>query len=204
MAVDWQVAMRPGQRRKLEPGTLAAWAERVKASIRAKVEHPFRDVKGGFGYAKSLPPSPIGGPLPGFGQEHGTVGLAAGPVQPEESPTLDSGRLTQGGNGPRLRPQPEKGPIPGAKEPDPGQIGRRTTLPKHCPSQTPAKPPLFRASLNQHQFPNSSPNSNVRSTVRLAATMLRSFVQSFVQFRTSVIMFRLALRAGICFGAWNV
>ena len=52
LAVDWQVAMRPGQRRKLEPGTLAAWAERVKASIRAKVEHSFRDVKGGFGYAK--------------------------------------------------------------------------------------------------------------------------------------------------------
>ena len=52
LAVDWRVAMRPGQRRKLEPGSLAAWAERVKASIRAKVEHPFRDVKGGFGYAK--------------------------------------------------------------------------------------------------------------------------------------------------------
>ena len=52
LAVDWQVAMRPGRRRKLEPGSLADWAERVKASIRAKVEHPFRDVKGGFGYAK--------------------------------------------------------------------------------------------------------------------------------------------------------
>ena len=32
---------------------LEAWAERVKASIRAKVEHPFLDLKGGFGYAKS-------------------------------------------------------------------------------------------------------------------------------------------------------
>ena len=52
LAVDWQVAMRPGQRRKLEPGSLAAWAERVKASIRAKVEHPFLGVKGGFDYAK--------------------------------------------------------------------------------------------------------------------------------------------------------
>ena len=31
LAVDWQVAMRPRQRRKLEPGTLAAWVERVKA-----------------------------------------------------------------------------------------------------------------------------------------------------------------------------
>ena len=52
LAVDWQVAMRPGQRRKLEPGSLAAFAEKVKASIRAKVEHPFLDVKGHFDYAK--------------------------------------------------------------------------------------------------------------------------------------------------------
>ena len=50
--VDWQVAMRPGQRRKLEPGSLAALAEQVKASVRAKVEHPFLDVKGRFDYAK--------------------------------------------------------------------------------------------------------------------------------------------------------
>ena len=55
LAVDWQVAMRPGQRRKLEPGSWAALAEKVKASIRAKVEHPFLDVKGHFDYAKSLP-----------------------------------------------------------------------------------------------------------------------------------------------------
>ncbi len=52
LAVDWQVAMRPGQRRKLEPGSPAAVAEKVKASIRAKVEHPFLKVKRGFGYAK--------------------------------------------------------------------------------------------------------------------------------------------------------
>ena len=52
LAVEWQVAMKPGQRRKLEPGSLVALAERVKASIRAKVEHPFLDVKGHFDYAK--------------------------------------------------------------------------------------------------------------------------------------------------------
>ena len=51
-AVDWQVAMRPGQRRKLEPGSLAALAGQVKASVRAKWEHPFWDVKGRFDYAK--------------------------------------------------------------------------------------------------------------------------------------------------------
>ena len=52
LAVDWQVAMKPGQRRKLEPDSAAALREKVKASIRAKVEHPFLDVKGLFGYAK--------------------------------------------------------------------------------------------------------------------------------------------------------
>ena len=52
LAVDWQVAMKPGQRRKLEPYSAAAWGEKAKASIRAKVEHPFLDVKRIFGYAK--------------------------------------------------------------------------------------------------------------------------------------------------------
>ena len=50
--VDWQVAMRPGHRRKLEPGSEEALAERVKASMRAKVEHPFLKTKRMFGYAK--------------------------------------------------------------------------------------------------------------------------------------------------------
>ena len=50
--MDWQVAMKPGQRRKLEPDTLAAPAEKAKASVRAKVEHPFLDVKRIFGYDK--------------------------------------------------------------------------------------------------------------------------------------------------------
>ena len=51
LAVQWQVA-RPGRRRKLEPGDPAAIGEKVKASIRAKVEHPFLDVKRLWGYAK--------------------------------------------------------------------------------------------------------------------------------------------------------
>ena len=46
--VDWRVAMRPGQRRQLEPGSAEALAERRKASIRAKVEHPFLYVKRRF------------------------------------------------------------------------------------------------------------------------------------------------------------
>ena len=50
--IDWQVAMRPGKRRKLEPGSDEALVERLKASVRAKVKHPFLKVKRGFGYAK--------------------------------------------------------------------------------------------------------------------------------------------------------
>ncbi len=50
--VDWQVAMRPGKRRKLDSGGEEALAEKLKASVRAKVEHPFLRVKRLFGYAK--------------------------------------------------------------------------------------------------------------------------------------------------------
>ncbi len=52
LEVEWHVAMRPGQRRKLEPGSEVALAEKCKASIRAKAEHPFLFVKRHFGYAK--------------------------------------------------------------------------------------------------------------------------------------------------------
>ena len=50
LEVDWQIAMKPGKRRKLEPDSAEALGEKVKASIRAKVEHPFLDVKRIFGY----------------------------------------------------------------------------------------------------------------------------------------------------------
>ena len=53
----WHVAMRPGLRRQLnpfiEPDFVAERVEKMKASIRAKVEHPFRVVKQQFGYAKA-------------------------------------------------------------------------------------------------------------------------------------------------------
>ena len=51
-AVEWQVAMRPGQRRRLDKEGPEEEAERRKASVRAKVEHPFLYVKRHFGYAK--------------------------------------------------------------------------------------------------------------------------------------------------------
>ena len=44
--------MRPGSRRKLEPGSEEALAEKAKASVRAKVEHPFLKLKPLFGYGK--------------------------------------------------------------------------------------------------------------------------------------------------------
>ena len=49
--------MRPGKRRALdknsESGRLAEQWEKLKARVRAKVEHPFRVVKVQFGYAKA-------------------------------------------------------------------------------------------------------------------------------------------------------
>lgn len=50
----WHVAMRPGRRRKLnpfiEPDFIAERIEKMKASIRAKVEHPFRVLKRQLGF----------------------------------------------------------------------------------------------------------------------------------------------------------
>ena len=53
--VNWQVAMRPGKRRaqKHTPwGALIDQAEKLKSSVRSKVEHAFRVVKCQFGYTK--------------------------------------------------------------------------------------------------------------------------------------------------------
>ena len=55
-AVQWHVAMRPGKRKALDKDNAADalidQAERLKAGIRAKVEHPFRVIKRQFGYVK--------------------------------------------------------------------------------------------------------------------------------------------------------
>lgn len=54
--VRWNIAMRPGKRRALdktrESNRLIDELERLKASIRAKVEHPFRVIKRQFGHVK--------------------------------------------------------------------------------------------------------------------------------------------------------
>ena len=54
--VTWHVAMRPGKRRALDRtqmiDRITDEAEKIKASIRAKVEHPFRVIKRQFGHVK--------------------------------------------------------------------------------------------------------------------------------------------------------
>ena len=50
--VDSQTAMKPGKRRQLDKSGPEEAAERDKASVRAKVEHPFLYLKRHFGYAK--------------------------------------------------------------------------------------------------------------------------------------------------------
>jgi IS5 family transposase len=48
--VSWFIAKRPGSRKKLDDHKLIA--EKLKASVRSRVEHPFRYIKQVFGYSK--------------------------------------------------------------------------------------------------------------------------------------------------------
>ena len=54
--IQWHIAMRPGKRKALNKGNeadaLIDKAEKLKAGIRAKVEHPFRVIKRQFGFVK--------------------------------------------------------------------------------------------------------------------------------------------------------
>ena len=53
--VEWQVALRPGKRKALPKtaiGRMKDKIEQLKASVRAKVEHPFHIVKNLFGLKK--------------------------------------------------------------------------------------------------------------------------------------------------------
>ena len=55
-AVTWYIAMKPGMRKALPDtklGRLLEKIEHAKASVRAKVEHPFRIVKRQFGFLKT-------------------------------------------------------------------------------------------------------------------------------------------------------
>jgi IS5 family transposase len=54
--VDWHIAMKPGKRKALDKANaidaMVDQVEKIKASIRAKVEHPFRVIKRQFGYVR--------------------------------------------------------------------------------------------------------------------------------------------------------
>ena len=147
LAVDWQVAMKTGQRRKLAPGSPAALREKAKASIRAK----------------SLRPSPIGGgtplsgrkeairlrqgALPGPGQEPGAHGAAAGAVHPEACPD-PSCWLTQGSVGPNPSFDPKTGPIPDENQEKGHQIGEPGAFWTFRPVEKPNAHQLFRGPLD--------------------------------------------------------
>ena len=55
-SINWHIAMRPGKRRALDKDkpidALIDQLEKLKAGIRAKVEHPFRVIKRQFGFTK--------------------------------------------------------------------------------------------------------------------------------------------------------
>jgi IS5 family transposase len=54
-AVQWEVALRPGQRRALpknRAGRMTERIEQLKARVRALVEHPFHWIKNIFGLKK--------------------------------------------------------------------------------------------------------------------------------------------------------
>ena len=57
MDVDWLIAERPGKVRTLKQhprlNKVAIRIEYLKASIRSKVEHPFRIIKQQFGFVKA-------------------------------------------------------------------------------------------------------------------------------------------------------
>ncbi len=93
--VQWHVAMRPGRRRLLEQGGARWLRERDKASVRAKVEHPFLYVKRRFGLPE--------GSLPRAGQEHGTDRAAPGLREPARGGPLFDGVSGRRGKHPPTR-----------------------------------------------------------------------------------------------------
>jgi IS5 family transposase len=53
---QWHIAMQPGKRKQLSDGPLGQMlekAEKIRASIRAKVEHPFHVIKNLFRHRKT-------------------------------------------------------------------------------------------------------------------------------------------------------
>ena len=69
LPVTWQVTMRPGKRKNLSKSTQVEWLARIeptKASIRAKVEHPFHVIKNLFRHRKARYQELTKNPAPSF------------------------------------------------------------------------------------------------------------------------------------------
>ena len=101
--VKWEIAMRPGKRRQLAQGSDDALVEKLKASVRAKVEHPFLYVKRHFGYSKVR--------YRGLAKNTQPPGCAAGILQPDQSRALH-GRII-GESASKAVPQPQTRPVQG-------------------------------------------------------------------------------------------
>ncbi len=86
--VSWQIAMMPGQRKALDKsqpaGVLKEKLEKLKASVRAKVEHPFRGDQVPVRSPQDL--------LPGLGQEHQPVVGAVCAVEPVDGAQATTSR----------------------------------------------------------------------------------------------------------------
>ena len=146
--VEWQVAMRPGKRRELDPESAEAMAEKHKASVRAKVEDPVPEGEADIWLLQ--------GSLPGIGEEHGAAGAAFWTGQPADgggstdrltwaqwaqTRTQAAGRAGQSPQGPR-RSEPGGRNI---RETGPGS---RVYFRETPPVATRKAPPfLFRLSL---------------------------------------------------------
>ena len=95
--VTWHVAMRPGKRRALdkdnEADAMIDQAEKLKAGVRAKVEHPFRVIKRQFGFVKVRYRGGYSG-RPWLEEEHGAALHTVCAVQP-----VDGARQIDGGRG---------------------------------------------------------------------------------------------------------
>lgn len=50
--MDWHIAVKPSKRKRLPGQDKIKAVEKIKAQVRAKVEHPFRYIKRVFGYSK--------------------------------------------------------------------------------------------------------------------------------------------------------
>ena len=133
LAVEWQVALRLGKRRKLEPGSEQALAEQLKASVRARVEHPFLKTKRRqslCSVTERACPVAERGTLPGTGQGHPTPGLPAGVGEsadgPEPTDPVTHGQWPQVPAGPgkggwKLAQRTQKRSAEGKKNPSPAQ-----------------------------------------------------------------------------------